>query len=857
MNLKNIKTSQKNVPILPYANCIAKMTDEGKTGISVEQHCINVANVATKLAELFPKIKYGPQLAALHDVGKISPGFQKKYFNNYLKEKCPELAKISSSNFCENHAEISEATVREFLKEFLDESSSGEIVGIHHGMRKLPQANNTGVYGGKDWAEERLRFIQSFTEKYGQLPERNDLPPEQKAVLAGFVTVSDWLGSDGDFFPADRFDEKVCSKSAVKALASCGFRNVTFNSKLSFEEVFGFSPRNSQKAFFETVNQPGVYILEAETGSGKTEAALYAAYKMLAKGGNRGLYFALPTRLTSDRIHERVQDFADKICEIRTPVMLSYGSAWLNDEVMKIIKSGGEEFSGGGSWFNPAKRTLLAPFGVGTVDQALMSVMNVKHYTVRAFGLAGKVVILDEVHSYDMYTGTILDKLIEALRKMGCTVIILSATLTKKRKKSLLSDDLPENNGYPLITSCYNDIIRAETTNSVTEKKIKIQFNYTSSTEKIAELAISKAEKGECVLWIKNTVMSAQNVYKKIESMKIENAFEVGLLHSRFTVERRKMIEEEWIEKLETDSKNQPKGCILVATQVVEQSVDIDADFLITELAPIDMLIQRFGRLWRHDRCSRLAEEPSVFITTGQIGDANSKEALIETIGKNNSMIYATYILWKTWNVLKNRERISIPGELREILEATYRHDKNIPYFVNELFVEMQTRRNKLRQEARGPLTGVTMPTLNDDENRPPTRYSDLPTVDCLLIKDIDSIGNEANLTMLNDELLKVNENDKNLYISKQLHRNIVSIARYNFKNMDLKVPRYLRKHFYGELALLIVKSDGSLTLDGSPTQLFYQKNWGIYREKDFQKDEIIDNNNFNTGEWDYESCEW
>lgn len=859
--LKKVLLKNKDIQSLQYRDCIAKSTVDGKEGISVGEHSANVANVAYNLSEQLHLIKYirewGISLSAIHDTGKISPGFQKKYFNYYLKEKCPEVAKMSSNNFCENHAEISEAAIREFLNEFIDESPAGEIVGIHHGMRNNPKCNTVGVYGGNDWAEERLKFIKAFTEKYGKLPAKNTLSPEEKAVLAGFVTVSDWLGSDEYFFPPDKFDEKSSDKHAAEALAACGFCKIDISPCMSFDDIFGFSPRNSQRAFFETVNQPGVYILEAETGSGKTEAALYAAYKMLSQGFNRGLYFALPTRLTSDKIHERVQDFADKICGIRTSVMLSHGSAWLNDEVMKIIKSGGEEFSSGGSWFNPSKRTLLSPFGVGTVDQALMAVMNVKHYTVRAFGLAGKVVILDEVHSYDMYTGTILDNLIEALRKMGCTVIILSATLAKERKKTLLNSDLPENNSYPLITSVFNENIETETAECTTSKRITIQLNYCSSTEEIAELAISKAEQGQCVLWINNTVKSAQNAFRIIESMKKEETFEVGLLHSRFTVLRRREIEDEWMNKLGKEAEKRPKGCILLATQVVEQSVDIDADFLITELAPVDMLIQRFGRLWRHCRETRPTSIPEVLITTGKIGDADSKESLIEATGKNNSMIYAPYILWKTWDTLNSASKISIPGDVRQILEETYFQNTNIPDFVEELLDEMETKKERLRQIAGGALTGLMMPVRDDDENRPPTRYSDMPTVDCLLVKEIDSTGSEAILTMLDDEKLKVDENEKNIYISKQLHKNTVSIARYNFQNMDLNVPRYLRKHFFGELAVLTVQPDGNLNLQGTPTNLFYNESVGIYRDKDFKEGKIIDNNNFNTGEWDYESCDW
>jgi len=869
MNLKKMiqKGKQHEYSALSRQKCIAKSTKDGSPGITVYQHSLNAANVAKELSRLFTTKfikKWGISLAALHDVGKISPGFQKKHFNNYLREELPELAEVQFSNFCSNHAEISEAAIRDFLNEFLDDSASGEIVGAHHGTRNNPQTNKECIYGGKNWAKERLHFISELTKDFGIPPNKDQINAIQKYILAGFITISDWIASDEIFFPADGFAKKDdIGKIANKAVESCGFRKLHTKPSLSFKEIFGFTARDSQKALIKSVNSPGVYILEAETGSGKTEAALYAAYRMISAGYNNGIYFALPTKLTSDRIHKRIQPFVNKICNQHTPVMLAHGSAWLNKELDEILHSGGKALSAGKSWFTPRKRTLLAPIGVGTVDQALMAVMNVKHFFVRAFGLAGKVVILDEVHSYDIYTGTILDKLVDALSQMGCTVIILSATLTADRKKTFFKHDLLKENSYPLITSSNNDNISVLQGESFSEKKIGIYFDYSLLLVDIADLAIKKAKHGECVLWVNNTVSAAQNAFRMVESLKPEKAFDVGLLHSRFTVKHRKKLEDDWMGKLgNEDGKckvKRPNGCVLIATQVVEQSVDIDADFLITELAPMDMLIQRFGRLWRHERTLRPSEKPEALIVTGDLKETGSKESLIEALGKKNSMIYSPYILWKTWNILKDKKNISIPAELRAILENTYSDNGKEPEFVKILFDEMMARRKKLQLMAGGVMAGVMMPTGDDDEYKAGTRYCELPYIDCLLVKKIDSIDNKANITLLNDEILSVKADGKKCDIKKQLHTNLVAVARYNFGQINLDVPLYLRKYFFGQLAVLEVRDNGNLFLNGIATKLFYMENLGIYREKDFMADNknMIDFNNFETGEWDYESCDW
>ena len=187
-------------------------------------------------------------------------------------------------------------------------------------------------------------------------------------------------------------------------------------------------------------------------GMGKTEAALYAAYRMLEQGKAGGIYFALPTQLTSNKIHDRVNAFLSRILLQDSPQapLLLHGKAWLKTFSEQEM---GEDAAPGKPWFQSGKRGLLAPFAVGTIDQALMAVIRVRHSAVRAFWLAGKVVIIDEIHSYDTYTGTIVDKLVTLLRDLHCTVIILSATLTQSRRAAFLGAHQPVRTDYPLITA--------------------------------------------------------------------------------------------------------------------------------------------------------------------------------------------------------------------------------------------------------------------------------------------------------------------------------------------------------------------------------------------------------------------
>ena len=335
---------------------------------------------------------------------------------------------------------------------------------------------------------------------------------------------------------------------------------------------------------------------------------MYLFFHLLLSGKAKGIYFALPSQATSNRIHLRMNDFLRRIAPEAETSRLIHGNSWLMEDDFGFCPSptdakakAADDARTGRDWFASTKRALLAPFGVGTVDQALLGVVAAKHFFVRHFALAGKIVILDEVHSYDLYTGTLIDKLISTLEALGCTVIVLSATLTGKRLGQIVplpgdasEDKLP----YPLITGrkkgqTFNPVPAA----APKPQTVKVDF---ISEKSAAEEAIALARKGGAVLWICNTVDAAQKQYKALTE-ETGKAFPVGLLHSRFSFRRREKLESEWMERFGKTGQKR-RGSILVSTQVAEQSVDLDADLMITELAPTDMILQRLGRLWRHKR---------------------------------------------------------------------------------------------------------------------------------------------------------------------------------------------------------------------------------------------------------------
>jgi CRISPR-associated endonuclease/helicase Cas3 len=761
-------------------------------GRVVAEHCQIVGEVARALLlrmpdwlrnALFPE---GSELiAAAHDVGKISPTFQKKIYAalsekndtvmSTLKEFNPETEKQWGG-----HAGISQAAVEAYnIGRYIP-----QILGQHHGYSpnlSLRQSNSE-VFGGPGWQKQRSDLIaQLKTVLATEFPVVED--DIQARVLAGLTTVTDWIGSGALFEdPQEDWRSKI-----ELALDSAGFILPKVKPGLEFCEVFPFSPKQTQLSLIEVATQPGVYILEAPMGLGKTEAALFAAYQLLAREMATGIYFALPTQLTSDKIHERVNAFLTQVLDDDSPrnqALLVHSNAWLKQFEM------GEEANPGGSWFAQSKRGILAPFAVGTIDQALMAVMNVKHGFVRTFGLAGKVVILDEVHSYDSYTGTILDELVKALRQLHCTVIILSATLTRERRSRLLGIS-PKVNGYPLITAQPNNgEIQEIEAEKIAEEPVVIGH---PSEAEAAEEVLRRAEEGQQVLWIENTVKEAQEIYRQLAARASEMGVACGLLHSRFLKIDRSVNEETWVKHFGKDGSQTrgQQGRILVGTQVLEQSLDIDADFLVTRIAPTDMLLQRMGRLWRHEKtCRPSAARREAWILAPELAAALS--APEKKFGAT-AKVYAPYVLCRSLEVWQDISQVLIPGQIRDLIEETYCKRKGESEELGKFLHQLEKERDKLQRLAQIGLSqaGTTLP-----EAKAQTRHSEQETTEVLLIRTYqqDSKQQGTSVTLLSGERHWLPYNGRSL--SRPKWREISAILMQNTVRVtDYLAPKAINKN--------------------------------------------------------------
>ncbi|MFI0546940.1 MAG: CRISPR-associated helicase Cas3' [Brachymonas sp.] len=727
-----------------------RITSDGSTvlGRSVLSHCHIVGEVARAMIQAYPSALrdrlFPPDAAfaaACHDIGKVSP-----YFVEKLRQACtdtPEGVPIQNGINPQleknwgGHAGVSQATA----KALGAPKWVPEVLGQHHGFSPqlgMYQNPESEVFGGAAWQTQRNALVQDLKQRLGM--EWPQLQSEAQArLVAGLTSVADWIGSGQHFENPDQAWQGMVDI----ALQESGWIAPSYQKGRSFIDVFGFAPRAVQQQLMDAAAQPGVYVLEAPMGLGKTEAALYAAYQMLQSGQASGIYFALPTQLTSNKIHERFNAFLAQILAADCPhrsALLLHGKAWLQEHEM------GEEGRPGGAWFNNSKRGLLAPFAVGTIDQALMAAMNVKHGFVRAFGLAGKVVILDEVHTYDAYTGTLLDALVKLLRQLHCTVIILSATLNQERRAQMVQASL-NSSAYPLITA----VRGAPDASQVQEFAVDPPQLQTVSIHACADAnlavqeAIHRAAQGQQVLWLENTVAQAQERYMDLAARAHEVGATCGLLHSRFTAVDRQKIEEHWVNAFGKGGHAQrgQQGRILVGTQVLEQSLDIDADFLVTAFAPTDMLLQRLGRLWRHSKTPRpdsAACEAWLLTPDLEIAIAQPERAF-----GNSADVYAPYVLCRSLQVWQALQQVILPTDIRPLIEATYAQREetgDMARWLHELDHGRPQRPGKSKKIGRIAMQqlariGLATAGKTQSDVDAPTRYSETDSHEVLLLRRV------------------------------------------------------------------------------------------------------------------------
>lgn len=739
-------------------------SDEG-AGHGLLAHLLDVAAVALTVLEHEPRssrqwaaevlglpLNSAPRwiatLVGLHDFGKAIAGFQAKWPAGRERDEAHGLRFDARLLKVSDHACASASLLRPLLLE----KGGASLLWILHVLQAISAHygyNFTAAdiervaqrHEPANWSQARKRLFDLYWQLLAPMgqPALEELSQPAVQWLAGLTSVCDWIGSNPEWFPlgerqpgfADYFEE--ARRRAEAALRSIGWRRYRpllaepcdvdrlLGRVLGLQEaVEARALQRVADGLLATAAGPAMLLVEAPMGEGKTELALLAHLRLQAANQHRGLYLALPTRATGNALFRRVRTFLEAFADSDgTDVQLVHGGAGQDEQVLHLRGIAGDagESVGSSAWFARRRRALLSPYGVGTVDQALFAALNVKHHFVLLWGLANKVVVLDEVHAYDTYTSALIEALLRWLRAMGCSVVLMSATLPAKRRRELLrawgaNGAGLEETAYPRLLLADGRGVRSESCEARTLPSILLRA-VAEDLQSIAEQAMQAVSLGGCGALIVNTVDRAQRLYRLLQEQAGEET-RLLLFHARFPEEQRGRLEGQVLDCFGKNGQR-PAQALLVATQVAEQSLDIDFDFMFTDLAPADLLLQRAGRLHRHAHRSRPVAHAEARLYVAGLNPQRFPE-LKKTAWE---CVYDPYILGRTWALLSRRGYLRLPEDIDLLVQAVYDEGVELPAEIAERdrhFIEVEAHGKRLGETRTKRMMAQNVAIAVEDE---------------------------------------------------------------------------------------------------------------------------------------------
>lgn len=752
---------------------------------------------------------------ALHDLGKFASAFQALFKDelNYLFDAHPNRQydgrefrhDLLGLYFWDKIRDCDELYSRSLSFEEEGECSQTLMVFMdcvlgHHGKpinsAKLSELapyieRKKNVHAAEQFALDAFELIQPVLpiEKLIDREWRQRLK-QVSWTLAGVAVLADWIGSDQNHFKycstpmlLDKY-WPIAQQRAKEALESTELVKV-FN-KAPFESIekhFNFTPTPLQRwaQDVEIDDSPQLFILEDVTGAGKTEAALALTHRLLTVGAADGFYFGLPTMATSNAMYKRVFDSYQMMFqanESKPSIVLAHGAREMNELFQSSLLPSSKDDSDYSEndqtataqcnqWLSDSrKKALLAPVGVGTIDQALLAVLPRRHLSLRLLGLHRKVLIFDEVHAADEYMFELLESLLSLHLHQGGSAILLTATLSMEQRQRLAhiylkesrhSNLIPTNTHFPLATkvsfSAETPLIESDLESRADVSRF-VKVDYLESEKAVLDQVVTSIARGECVVWIRNSVDDALRAYEAIYSQ-IANPENLLLFHSRFILDDRQSIEKQVLDCFGKGSNAENRaGKVLIATQVFQESLDADADVMISDICPIDDLIQRAGRLHRHTRNEQRSYQPGIIETRpGPVlylhAPEWSDEPAVDWLSqdfRNTQYVYRSPgRLWLGMKKLRELGGIKMPEQARDLIEAVYSSASFDQIPTALLKLEQATQGDELAKASKAKSSRLKWQEYGysdhsnqywfDDDSDISTRHSDIETVNVLLLK--------------------------------------------------------------------------------------------------------------------------
>ncbi len=732
---------------LPWAAFWGKARSDADGGPAfhpVAAHALDVAAVAMLLpratAYPLPRQTLG-FLVALHDIGKFSRGFQSVVASHWPSDVLGPAPPGALGG--PRHDLLGYGLLMHEMGDRLDQVLPPRPMG-QRGTRgwtapdlaHLFQAL-AGHHGRPVAADEASRipgsimcaaciaaaqgFVDAMLDVFRPppvpIPTASGGPARLGWDLAGVVTLADWVGSRQAWFPyasvASVADPRayLYDHALPRAAAALGLSGLSAVPASPYRGIRHLFPTiitpSPMQAWAEGVPLPAgpvLAVIEDGTGSGKTEAAVTLAHRLLDTGQASGAFLALPTMATANAMFERMSGayrglFAD---DARPSLVLAHGRAGLDPRFAALIEGGsrpdtGQDRAGAdpadipseaqcAAWLaDDRRRALLAQFGVGTIDQAILAVLPVRHAVLRLQGLKGKVLIVDEAHAFDAYMQRELVALLHFHAALGGSAILLSATLTHDVRQRLTDafrsglnapSAILSERSYPLATLVSVDAVLEQP--CALRDGLARRVAVTRLPDVVAALArvAAAARASAAVAWIRNTVDDALAAADMLR----DAGFAPLVFHARFAMVDRLGIEAEVLRRFGRGSNSGTRGTVLVATQVIEQSLDLDFDLICTDLAPADLLIQRAGRLWRHQRAAgeRPLPGPELLVVSPDPVDDPAPDWIRAVLPGTAAVYRDPALLWRGARAVFAAGGISTPGDMRPLVEQAG-NDAEVP----------------------------------------------------------------------------------------------------------------------------------------------------------------------------------
>ncbi|WP_276592062.1 CRISPR-associated helicase Cas3' [Komagataeibacter melomenusus] len=660
-------------------------------------------------------------LVALHDMGKVTPAFQAKVPAHWPRQALGPLPDtvvdsrhdvdglILLDRVCADVlAPLFGADADGLEWEADDKAQLWRAVAGHHGQPVAIDETRARTLGHAACAAHARELAGLLLDVFRPPPipvPSLDQLRQLEWQLAGVTVVTDWIGSRQDWFPYVQPDDVADAAGyfwnhalprAQHALARAGLGPVTVAPFRGIGHLFAHvqvpSPVQALLEEIALPAGPALVVIEDMTGSGKTEAALVVAHRLMASGRATGLFVALPTMATANAMFDRIAAAYRGLFQpsAHPSLALAHGRALLDPRFAAVVapddaldaaavpqaRMEAAEVSCAAWLAGESRRALLAQVGVGTIDQALMAVLPVRFATIRQAGLAGKVLLVDECHAYDPYMQAEMAALLRFHASMGGSAILLSATLTKAVRQKLvaafragLQQEAPvslSSTAYPLVTLVGCDGMTEQPCAPRPGLARRIAVRQSGSEAAVMVDVVAAAGQGAAVAWVRNTVDDVIATARALAQQGVE----AQVFHARFAMIDRLAIERDVLARFGRNSMPADRAGVLVASQVIEQSLDLDFDVLCTDLAPMDLIIQRAGRLRRHQRAARPIDRDEICVLAPAPVDDPDPEWIRRLLPGTAAVYRDPALLWRTARALLRMGTIESPGNVRDLIEA-------------------------------------------------------------------------------------------------------------------------------------------------------------------------------------------